>query len=214
MIIFNDPPDWLDIEKRGVSRAYLVPDYFKGDGICVDIGTNVGGFPLVYGNRFSEVFCYEPATYSYGECLKNLKDVKNVNVFNLAVTNVTGELVKLRSHKHGNVSGNASLLNENEWNNSDNFEFVKTISFTDMIEQTKITGKKNYVKIDTEGSEYDMLMNADLSMINFLAVEIHIQLGTKKMNELMIYLLKYFTIIKSSGGMGNHYENTYKNLNI
>lgn len=59
-----------------------------------------------------------------------------------------------------------------------------------------------------------MLMNQDLSMIDFLAVEIHLQLGREKMNELRDYLFKYFNIIKDSGGENFHYETVYINKNI
>ena len=213
-IKFDDPPEFLNDRISGVKDSYYVPNYFNGTGICIDIGANVGAFSLVYGKLFNKIFCYEPATYTYEKCLKNLKIFNNVNVFNLAVTNHSNDLVKLKSHKYGNFSGNASLLNNDEWNDENNYEFVKTISFSDVIEQTKIKDNKNYVKIDTEGSEYEILMNADLSMIDFLSAEIHIQLGTEKMNELMSYLLRFFTIIKSRGGNGFHYEITYKNKNL
>jgi FkbM family methyltransferase len=213
-IKFDDPPEFLNDRISGVKSSYYVPNYFNGTGICIDIGANVGAFPLVYGKLFNKIFCYEPAKYTYCECLKNLKDIKNIEIFNLAVTNHTDDLVKLKSHKYGNFSGNASIIEGNEWNNEKNYEFVKTISFADIIEQTKIKGNKNYVKIDTEGSEYEILMNTDLSMIDFLSVEIHIQLGKEKMDELMFYLLQFFIVIKSRGGNGFHYEITYKNKNL
>jgi FkbM family methyltransferase len=213
-IKFNDPPNYLSDRLESVKRSYYVPDYFNGIGVCVDIGANVGAFSMIYGKFFNKIFCYEPATYSYEECVKNLKETKDAIIFNLAVTNHSDDLVKLKSHRWGNSSGNASIINNNEWDDEKNFEFVKTISFVDVIKQTQIKGNKNYVKIDTEGSEYDILMNVDLSMIDFLAVEIHIQLGTKKMNELMVYLLQFFRIIQSNGGTGNHYEITYKNKNL
>jgi len=214
VIKFNDPIDWMNIELRGIRRAYFVPEIFQGDGVCVDIGANVGGFPLIHSTRFKEIHCYEPASYTYNECIKNTKLLKNVYVYNLAVTDVTGDVVKLKSHKGGNCSGNASLLDNSEWNDEENFEMVKTISFVDIVNRLNLNEEKNYLKIDTEGSEYKILMNADLSMINYLAVEIHIQLGMKKINELMAYLSTFFSIIRESGGGGSHYEITYINRNL
>lgn len=215
MIIFNDSNNWLEERISGVGRSYYVPDYYNGYGICIDIGANVGGFPLVHHEKFSKIICYEPALSTYNQCLENLKDLKNIEIYNYAVTNVSDEFVKLMSHKEFNYSGNASILLNNDWD-SNSFELVKTISFKDVIKQANILNNKNYVKIDVEGAEYQILMNQDLSMINMLSVEIHIQLGEKKINELLEYLLRFFNVVYSRGGGKKHYEITYinKNLNI
>jgi FkbM family methyltransferase len=212
-IKFDDGADWLQKRLDGVASGYSVPDYFNGDGICIDIGANVGAFPLVYGNMFSKVFCYEPALYTYNECVKNVKDLKNVSVYNLAVTNESNKTVKLKSHKSGNVSGNASILDSVEWDEN-NYEYVKTISLAEVIENAKIKGVKNYVKIDTEGSEYDMLRSCDISMIDFLAVEIHLQLGVRKINELFVYLSENFRIYHEVGGGNKHHEIIYINRKL
>lgn len=212
-IKFNDPNNWLDIIKAGVKKAYFIPKVFNGDGICVDIGANVGAFTIINANKFNEIHCYEPANYTYNECLKNLQNINHAKVYNLAVTNKTGDSLKLKSHKHGNVSGNASLLDNSQWDDN-NFEMVNTISLSDIIVDLNLKNKKNYVKIDTEGSEYNMLLNTNLEDINYLAVEIHLQLGEIKRQELMEYLNKYFNILNKKGNSGSHYEITYSNKKI
>lgn len=216
MLIFDDSVNWLNERINGVIRGYYVPDYYNGYGICIDIGANVGGFPLVHHKKFSKIICYEPALSTYNQCLENLKNLKNTQIFNYAVTDKSNEFIKLMSHKQMNYSGNASLLTDSDEWDFNNFEWVKTISFQDVIKQSNIINNKNYVKIDVEGSEYQILMNQDLSMINMLAIEIHLQLGDKKINELLEYLSRFFNIAHSKGGGINHYEITYinKNLNI
>lgn len=214
MIEFNDNKNWLAERISHIPKSYYVPDYFNGDGVCIDIGANVGAFSIVYNDKFEKIYCFEPAEYTYNECVKNLSKYKNIEVFKFAITNESDNLVKLKSYREANYSGNASLIDSPEWNNDMNYEYVITKSFRDVIIESKIAGKKNYVKIDTEGSEYEILMNQDLSMIDFLAVEIHLQLGREKMNELRKYLLNYFNIIKDSGGETFHYETVYVNKNI
>jgi len=213
MIKFNDSKNWLDERIAHIPKSYYVPEIFNGNGICIDIGSNVGAFSIVYNDRFKKIYCYEPAEYTFNECKKNLSKYSNIEVYNFAITNKSDELVKLKSYKELNYSGNASLIDSPEWDNN-NYEYVKTKSFQDILNECLISGEKNYIKIDTEGSEYDMLMNQDLSMIDFLAVEIHLQLGREKMNELRDYLFKYFNIIKDSGGENFHYETVYINKKI
>jgi FkbM family methyltransferase len=211
MIKFNDNNDWLNNRIAHIPHSYFVPEYFNGNGVCIDIGANVGAFAIYYNNKFNKIICYEPAKYTNDECIKNTKHLKNVEVHKYAITNISGVDVKLKSHKVINFSGNASIIDSVEWNDDENYEYVQTKSFVDIINECDIKGKKNYVKIDTEGSEYSILMNQDLSMIDVLAVEIHLQLGIEKITELRNYLDKFFNILKSSGGKNFHYETVYLN---
>ena len=51
------------------------------------------------------------------------------------------------------------------------------------------------MKVDCEGSEYEFLMNKDLSKISFLVMELHNgYLGEKKTEELLQYLNKFFDL--------------------
>ena len=196
----------------GVIKAYKIPDEFKGNGIAVDIGANVGAFPVVNHNKFKKIYCFEPSEYSFNECIKNTKKYDNVDVFKYAISSLSGEFVKLMAYKSSNYSGNASLLNENRWDN-ENYEIVETKSIEDIY---KIIGtnKIDYLKIDCEGSEYDLLMNKDLSNIKYMAIEVHIQLG-KKAGELINYLKKQFNVLSElNDGVVMHKELTLKNKRI
>jgi len=46
--------------------------------------------------------------------------------------------------------------------------------------------------MDCETSEYNFLMNKDLSNIKYMAIEIHWQMGEKNWYKLIHYILNYF----------------------
>lgn len=210
-LVFEDPLDWLNGRIGGVKRAYLIPKEFNNifTGVAVDIGANVGGFPLVNHNKFHRIISIEPSDYSYNECMKNVREFKNVEVYRYAVGRISNEIVKLKSFKGANYSGNASTLDSDSWDEN-NYELVETISLEDIYEKFKIT-KIDYLKIDCEGGEYDFLFNKNLLNIDYLAIEIHIQLK-EKARELENYLNDFFTPISILGdGVMVHKEITFKN---
>lgn len=210
MLIFNDDDNWLTGRIKGVEKAYFIPKEFNSlNGIAVDVGANVGGFPIVNHNKFSRIICIEPSEYSSNECKKNTKEFKNVETHRFAVENKSNEIVKLKSFKSANLSGNASILNSESWDEN-NFELVETISLEDIFTRFNLI-KIDYLKIDCEGGEYNFLIGKNLLNIDYLAIEIHIQLG-KKAVELEEYLNNYFIPIKQFGdGINVHKEITFKN---
>ncbi len=209
MITFKDGSDWLESRIDGVRRAYIIPEALNG-GIAVDVGANVGAFPIVNHSKFTRIICVEPSEYSFNECLKNTKDLKIVEVYRYAVGSVSDEEVKLKCFKGaGNVSGNASTLVHESWDD-DNFELVKTISIEDIFSRFKLS-KIDYLKVDCEGGEYDFLINKELWNIDYLSIEIHQQLGDKAI-VLENHLNKFFIPISQLGdGISTHKEITYKN---
>lgn len=213
MLLFEDKSDWLNLRIEGVKKAYLIPDKLVNREICIDIGSNVGAFPIVYNKQFNRIICIEPSKYSYNECIKNNATFSNVEVYNYAVYKTSGETVKLKPHKTGNVSGNASIIDSDEWDEN-NYELIQTISLDDFYEKFNFN-KINYLKIDCEGGEYDFLSDKDISNIDCIAIEIHIQLGVQKVNELISMISKYFNIYNYNGdGINSHYEITFINKKI
>lgn len=212
MIEFNDPSNWLERRINGVKKAYIIPDDIdKENSIAVDIGSNIGAFPLVNSNKFKEIYCFEPSYYSYNEGIKNTKNINNVKYYQLAVSNENNNEVKLKGYKTANYSGNASIIDSDKWD-GDKYEMVKTINLSKIYE---IINRDyiDYLKIDCEGSEYDFLMHQDLSNIGYIGIEIHLQLE-EKADELLNYIKERFNIIKSfNDGITMHKELTLINKN-
>jgi len=212
MIEFNDGPGWLNARIGGVKKAYKIPHNTEKFNIAIDIGANVGAFPIVNHDKFKRIVCIEPSNYSVNECIKNTKRFENVEVYNLAVSDKDDDIIKLRSCLGANTSGNASTVEHKSWND-DNYELIKTISYKGLFERFGID-KIDYLKIDCEGGEYDFLMNQDLSNIDYLGIEIHVLLN-EKLKILENYIKKYFDIIYETGnGVTINKEYTFKNKNL
>lgn len=177
---------------------YFVPDCIKG-GICVDIGGNTGCFSLKYATFFKTIHTYEPQSECF-EIIKNrIKEYTNISLFREAVFSESNKIVELISHANhdsGSVGLKSECLN-NDWKSSDVVDSnVRTVSLDDVL--LRIGGYIDYMKIDCETSEYNFLMNKDLSKINYLGIELHWQMGKQKWDELIQHILTYFTLYSHS----------------
>lgn len=196
-LIFKDTPDHLKKMIDSVKRAYKIPKSLKG-GVAVDVGANVGAFPLVNHNIFDRIICIEPAQESVDKILINLKNsnITNVEVYRLAVSEVSDKILRLCSYTWNYYSGNATTMHINERWDYNVYEEVMSISLEDIFKRFRLE-KIDYLKVDCESSELPFLINKDLSKIDYLGIEHH-QTDKIEMQELMKYLLKFFVLTENS----------------
>ena len=210
---FNDREDWAEIRINDVKQSYFVPEGIN-NAVCVDVGGNVGAFSMVHYKDFGIIIAFEPATYSYGEYIKNMakNNITNVEIFQYAVSDISNKTLHLKPWLFGNESGNASTITCEQWDENI-YEEVTSISLEDILERFNIE-RINYLKIDCEGSEYDFLMNKDLSRIYYISIEIHNQLK-EKAQELFHYLQERFHVVDSHlSGRQKHLIATLKNKSL
>lgn len=163
--------------------TYIVPE--DANGVCIDIGANVGGFLKQYSNKFEVIYAYEPIKVLYEKILK--LNINNVIIYNQAVADVFGETnVVLHFNEE---SGSSSIkrtvdnvIESKEWTETV-VNKVDTINLEEVIKRTKCD-IIDYIKIDCENSEYLILLNKDLSKIKYIGIEIHHQMGKSKWDEL------------------------------
>jgi len=189
---------------------YLVPLNTK-DGICIDIGGNMGQFTLLYHKHFSKMHVYEPQTECYEIIKKNCEGLTNITIFDEAVFHTSNLQVDLISHStfdSGSVAVKTDIIQIKEWKEDIIVDSkCKTISLADIIERAG--GYVDYMKIDCENSEYYLLMNNDLSKIKYIGMELHHQMGKDNFDNLVNHILKYFnnplnTLLEH--GYGNNIE--------
>jgi len=207
---FDDRENWVEIRINDVKQSYYIPEGIKND-VCVDIGGNVGAFSMVHSKDFKRIIAFEPATYSFGEYQDNINKngLNNVEVIQLAVSDVSNKTLHLKPWLFGNESGNASTIDSEQWDDTV-YEEVQSISLEDIFEKYDVS-RINYLKVDCEGSEYDFLMNKDLSKIDYISIEIHHQLK-EKAQELFNYLQERFDVVDSHlSGRQKHLIATLKN---
>jgi len=186
----------LEERIEGVKRSYPIP-IGVGHEAALDVGCNLGAFPIAYKERFSR-FCFLEASKQNYEAIKaNLHMTEDTSRnkltgLNLAAYSVSGIELKLYEHSTRD-NGSRSLLQHPEWL-MDSYETVTTISFKDTLKIFNL-GDVDYMKVDIEGGEYEYLMGQDLSMVGALGIELHFQIGNKR-EELMEYLLRYFNPVR------------------
>lgn len=143
----------------------------KGDTI-VDVGAHVGIFSIYLAKKFPEtrILAFEPAEINFNLLLKNiiLNGVKNISAFKLAVCK--DSFSELNIYFNECFSNASNIFFKEKY-----FNKAKTISLDDITKNNNIK-KIKLLKIDCEGSEYDIIYNSKLfnnKIIDQLAIEIH-----------------------------------------
>ena len=154
--------DKLTILEVWKTKTYIDQDFnINKNDVVVDIGANIGAFSVLAARKASDgrVFAYEPNKKNYSLLLKNksLNNLRNLLVFNLAVAGKNGHvnlfISKLNDCAH-------SICNAD----SKNSVKVKSIRLRDIFAMNNLK-KIDYLKIDAEGAEYDILLNTPAKII-------------------------------------------------
>jgi len=194
----------LDQEK--FYDEYIIPSEIEKN-VCIDLGCNVGFFTLDHCDKFKNMYAIDA---SYQNFLVTQRKVlyevvrmnraTNVACFNLAAAKESGEIIKIYKHESNNQSVSPvtvkemlEVQNENWVEEAEIYHKVFTISLEGLYEFFD-TDYIDYLKVDIEGAEYDLLLDKDLSRVGCLALEMHGTLGADKKEQLKKHLEKYFNI--------------------
>jgi FkbM family methyltransferase len=162
--------------------AYF-PFYKKCD--IIDIGAHKGFFALyaaLNSSSDSRIICLEPSKSNYTQLIenKNLNGLKNVHAINKAVLSKPGmETLHILS------PANNSILSEYEnviKKSSQTTESIEVTTLSQIIEEFQLE-KIDFLKMDCEGSEYDILYGLDSSVfakIKVMSLEFHDLSESKK----------------------------------
>ncbi len=146
---------------------YIINNLKKGD-IFIDIGANVGFFSLLSSKIIGEtgrVYSFEPYVYIYEILKQNTAPYKNIDIYNEAILNTSGTTLMTvfpnKNHFYNTLVDRKDLVdNFIDLKNSPFKEIeVHTTNLDDFCEKNKISPK--IIKIDTEGSDIDILMGLE-----------------------------------------------------
>jgi FkbM family methyltransferase len=150
---------YLSEHKHDIITIFVIfvrEDYGKipSDSRIIDIGANIGVFSLYAArNGACRIFAYEPNSESFQRLLQNIQANRLENViapFQLAVTDRNGENVKFPKKS----SAYNSILGADD---ASDFEMIETINLATITENIE---RVDLLKIDCEGSEYDILLKS------------------------------------------------------
>jgi FkbM family methyltransferase len=152
-----------------IENCYDVSEEKVKGKIVFDLGANRGFFALLCNELGAkEIICIEAQKDMCEGLLKeNTKHLSNVKILHNAVTDRTGDIVTLSNDDHG------SSIYVNKEIKGVGAE-VKTISLEDLVKD--YSENDMVLKLDIEGSEYDVLMKADKKLLRrfeIIGVEIH-----------------------------------------
>jgi len=157
-------PDSFDSEIY--KEVYLNNEYditgFDEDDIVIDIGSHRGYFAkLCLDKGCKNIICYEANQNNYNYLLKNLGSYNGWKAHNVAVWKENSEGIPFYNHNVYNTGVNSFYKHSQAIHFPEKIEEVnvKTVSLDHILKDYE---KVNLLKIDTEGSEYEILMNSTL----------------------------------------------------
>jgi FkbM family methyltransferase len=172
-------------------KAYLKKISFKKEDNVLDLGGNIGAFTDLVSPLVNKVFTYEPEKENFEILKENNIENKNVYCFNSAVVgNQDKERIFYVNQKqnkgiHGFLAKRGRLEQK-----------VSCVNINDIIKEHNI----NKIKMDIEGSEYELLKSMNFDMIDEMVIEYHfIYLKDKdksKYNEIIKLLKRNFKLVE------------------
>ena len=196
--------DLMQLTTIWLTREYEAPGFeIKENDTIIDVGGHIGLF-MLFCEQFchkGKIYCFEPASDNYKIFLDNTKlnNFKNVFPFNIAVSKQDG---KIPLYLNDDTSGHSIFLK-----NSNSIQ-VDSITLQKIFDLNNIK-KCNLLKLDCEGSEYeiiDSLPESYFSMIDKMIIEYHF---AEKYPKLLTNLIKKLErtsfsvdVKKLSGDMG------------
>lgn len=163
-----------------IENQYKLGKLIKPNYTVIDIGGQAGFFSTmaskIVGNN-GKVYVFEPSKSNFNELIKNVKlnNLKNIVAHNLAVSKSEGKLKFFISEE--NVGAHSLLNDANK-----RFTEVKSTSLKKIFCENNLK-KVNFLKMDCEGSEYEILLESPISTlkkIDTIILEQHITHYTKK----------------------------------
>lgn len=159
----------------------------------IDIGANVGYFSLSMLSLYPEssVFAYEPIPVNFNQLSKYKSENPNLNfnVTNAAVTKLGIESISLNYDDSDTFTTSASIFDDNKQKNQ---LIVKATSLDKILDDNQLE-TIDLLKLDCEGSEYDILYNCTdeiIDRISMMAIETHQGTGENENTQSMADFIK------------------------
>jgi FkbM family methyltransferase len=146
-------------------------DYFKMANISskptiIDIGAHIGAFSIYAATKYpdAKIFCYEPDPHNYEKLIKNIKanNIDNIIPFNQAVGKVNGKTIL-----YSDINGNFGTVGSTLVSKGPRSLEIECITLENILKSNHID-ECDFLKMDCEGGEYDILLNSNKQIFKFI----------------------------------------------
>lgn len=178
---------WI-IKETYLDKDYLVNGFeIPEQGTIIDIGAFIGDYSIWAAKQSpkSKIFAIEPSHENYSLLKTNIKlnNTDNITPVHLAINSSEKEVILATTGV--NLGQSYITADENDKNDR-----VSALSLVEFFKQNKIS-LCQIMKLDCEGSEYDILLNSDKkflkSHIEKIVMEFH-ETETNTHKDLVDYL--------------------------
>ena len=155
-------------KKNDRTEIDLLKKIIQPGDTVLDIGANIGFYAKIlsaFTGDEGQVFCFEPDSQNFKYLVKNTKGIRNITLFNNAVSDKS-DLLKVYKSKLLNVDHRTSPVPT-----SASVAEISSVSIDELIEK-KIVEKVDVIKIDIQGYE----LTAFNGMKRLLAANNHIKI--------------------------------------
>ncbi|MEK6680938.1 MAG: FkbM family methyltransferase [Nitrospirota bacterium] len=159
--------------------------------VILDIGGNIGISSIYLANIFSQarIFTFEPLPDNFAILTRNISSYFNIKAFPIALGRSDGVMEMYRSDNHLNFGGFSFYEEGSDTTFKINVDVRNVNSFLTELGINQV----DMIKIDTEGSEYDIITSFNeniLQSVKWIIGELH---GERDF-EVLTYLSKWFDI--------------------
>jgi FkbM family methyltransferase len=156
--MYVDPTDALELKSNKIFEKFeteLVRQEIHDGDVVLDIGANIGYFSLIFSTLVGEngrVYAFEPDPNNFKILKKNIEinNIKNVILIQKAVSNTSKSIsLYLCDYNHAQHR----IYPSSRCNEKIDVESTTIDEYLAKIDFNKI----NFVKMDVEGSEYDVI---------------------------------------------------------
>ena len=149
--------------------------YYKEtpDDVILDVGANIGSMTLQFAQKVPQgrVYAFEPTQYALDKLMKNcsLNPIlaERITVINTFVSVESAHEPDIQAYSSWKVdSSHCTPVHEIHLGAIMATTGVSAISIDDFVQENKIE-RINYIKIDTDGLEYEILKGAKTVIVNF-----------------------------------------------
>jgi FkbM family methyltransferase len=162
LLAFDNPFGASFLQKVYIDNAFL-KNYIPEHAVIIDVGANIGQFNIFCTNYLlaKRVYSFEPLKETYDKLIVN---VNSKDCYNFAIS--TKKSLRLY------IPGTTLMASSYPRNRDNLSEEVSTVKLDD-IDRIKNERQIDLLKIDTEGSEYDVLISSGeiLNKTKYLLIE-------------------------------------------